>query len=260
MLKERLLTSKFYLDNLSLFMKNSYGIKDRLDTYLSILNNINNISDDIISRFDIYNIIFTDNYFIRNNINETGTDDEWLDLIGSIFNIKRTMKITYVGADVHETGTATPENNWAEDDYPYGQLNRTYTQTITLTNYEMFMYIKFMIIKLNYRGINQDILNAYSGNTNDRYNLAYFNIHYYWIDSLNCNVYLDQAQEIPQNNYSNNLIKLFLGDKFIIESLGIQYHKRLIMDNLAQFVDPEQTLEGQSKFYQYSDSKNWIFS
>ena len=57
-----------------------------------------------------------------------------------------------------------------------------------------------------------------------------------------CNVYLCGENIIRDNgNYNSNLVKLFLADKLIIESLGIQYNKYLM--NLAvpvQFdVDPD---------------------
>lgn len=206
MLKERLLNNKFYLDHLSLFMKDSYGIIDRLNTYVAILNNVNDIADDIMSRFDIYNVMFEGDYFERNEIDKDGTDDRWLEIIGSIFNIERVMNVTYLDNDTQEY----------------------VTETLTLTNLELYLYIKVMISKINYQGTTEELIELY-GNPFDEEtypdtSLKYLKIKYYWdTNSAVCNVYLPVG-----NNYSNNLIKLFLADKLIIESLGIQYNKQLV--------------------------------
>ena len=132
MLKERLLSKDFYLENLSMFMKDSYGIKERLYGYISILNNINDIADGLVSRFDLYNLTSEIDYFTRNNIDPDDMEDAILDMLADIFGIERTLEVTYPG----DGGTVT--------------------EIITLNNRDLYIYILVSISKLNYQGTNKE--------------------------------------------------------------------------------------------------------
>lgn len=108
MLKNKLLQSSYYENYLSLFLKNSFGILDRVNINIDILKNLDKTADEIIKILDVYNILneseSTNDWFDNNHeFNEEITkevyldleDDEKLDLLASIFGISRNMKISY---------------------------------------------------------------------------------------------------------------------------------------------------------------------
>lgn len=224
MLKERLLSKDFYLENLSMFMKDSYGIKERLYGYISILNNINDIADGLVSRFDLYNLTSEIDYFTRNNIDPDGTEDAILDMLADIFGIERTLEVTYPG----DGGTVT--------------------EIITLNNRDLYIYILVSISKLNYQGTNKEIRDLYSSDTIIG---QVTGIKYVWGSaSLSCDVYFCGSEELEkwQDGYNSNLVKLFLSDKLLIESLGIQYSKHLGMFTFPIRFDTEYTGEYEYTF------------
>lgn len=234
MLKENLLSKDFYLDKMSMFLKDSFGMIDREEVYRLVLNNVNDVSDDLISHYDIYNILYTEDYFER-NVPEgmtaeeyaNSTKDEILDRIAAIFGIQRTFNISYAGQSYQG--------------HYYGTIGETVTKTLTLTNRELLVYIKVVITKLNYRGTAQEIVELYNDDGNkDLQNLQIF---YSWGSSpLVCNVYLCNFNEISRDNYDSHLVELFLSDLLLVESLGVQYNKILTQVMFTAVFDVEPDL------------------
>lgn len=234
MLKETLLTKDFYLDQMSMFMKDSYGMIDREETYRAILNNVNDVADGLISRYDIFNLLFTEDYFERNkplgwtaDAYKASTVDTVLDTIGAIFGIQRTFNIKYLGVNYNGH---------------YGADTSTeYKETITLSNLELYIYIQVVITKLNYQGTTEEIKHLYYGNNQNNTYVQDLKIYYSWDDAnpLDCNVFFCNSDEIAKNNYNSNIVKLFLSDKLLVESLGIRYLKHLTTATfVARFDDP----------------------
>ena len=220
LINERLLSKDFYLEHLSLFLKNSFGMIDREETYRAILNNVNDISIDFFSRLDIYNLMFQDDYFERNKPDGMSADeykesysDDVLDVIAGIFGIKREFNIQYYGANINGHYGSDP--------------NQLYKETITLNNRELLIYIQVIITRLNYQGTAGEIKNLYYGSNTEVQKLK---IYYTWSDQnpLNCNVYFCNSEEVEDGgNYNSNLVKLFLSDNLLIESLGVEYKKNI---------------------------------
>lgn len=249
MMDKKIFNINYYFNSMSKFLLNSYGTEERFNMYLSILTNIRDVSEDIFSRLDIYNIgDWTEkSYFKRNSINKTTTDDKWLDIIASIYNISRNMQITYFNPD-----TST-----------------TVTESITLNNWELFMYIKVMISKLNFGGTAKEIIDLYGfGNisSNDE-EITYLGINYIWKNntspqSLSCNVIFNNPaliSDFKNNGTNKNICKLFLADLLLIESLGITYAKALgTLLIYGKFYDPNDS--DSAKFYDSNDSYIYIFS
>lgn len=237
MLKDKLLSKDFYLDHMSMFLKDSFGMIDREETYRAILNNVNDIADDLISRYDIYNQLFTTDYFERNKFEgmtteeyKNSTVDPILDNIAAIFGISRTVKVKYNGINYKGQGY-------------YGDIDKTYEETLTLTNRELFIYIQVVITKLNYQGTMGEISNLYYNLDNTNLDeVQKLKIFYRWDPSfgpLVCYVYFNNVDEINSNSYNSNIVKLFLSDKLLVESLGIKYNKFLSSNIfIAQFDDP----------------------
>lgn len=224
MLKQRLLSRDFYLENLSMFMKDSHGIKQRLDNYISVLNNVNNIADGLISRLDLYNLSSDTDYFTRNEIDPNGFEDAILDMLANLFGVERTLEVTYPVENVDVT------------------------ETITLNNRDLYIYILISISRLNYQGTNKEIRDLYSSDTIIG---QVTGIKYVWGDSsLNCSVYFCGSEELEkwEDDQSSNLIKLFLSDKLLIESLGVQYFKYLGMFTFPVKFDVEYTGEYEYVF------------
>ena len=55
MLKEKLTEKKYYLDNMSMFLKESYGIEEQLNMFVDWLKSMDNLADVSISCLDIWN-------------------------------------------------------------------------------------------------------------------------------------------------------------------------------------------------------------
>lgn len=245
MLNNRLLDKSYYLNAMSKFLLNSYGTEERYDVYLKILKNLDDVSESIFSRIDIYNVGGWDdsNYFTRNNVDENSTTDAWLDIIASIYNINRTMNITYLDS------RQTPEVS--------------VTETITLDNWELFMYIKVIISRLNYQGTAKEIIDLYGNGVPDGTNnndIKYLGIAYLWnfglgSAQLSCKVVLNNLSLIDMFNNNTghqNICKLFLSDKLLIESLGITYNKEL--GSTLEFARFDS-----AKFYDAGDQIIYIF-
>lgn len=237
MVDKKWLNKNYYFNAMSKFLLNSYGTEERFDIYLKILKNIDNIGEDIFSRLDIYNVANWDesDYFVRNDVDKTLTDDKWLDLIAAIYNINRTMKVTYFDSRL------TPPAD--------------VTESITLNNWELFIYIKVMISKLNYMGTTKEIIDLYGNgkpDLSDPQDIKYLGISYIWsMSSLNCQVILANNTLVSDfNNFTGNqnICKLFLSDYLLIESVGIQYSKNLNAKLVpAKFYGPSST--PNAKFY-----------
>ena len=239
MLDEKLLNKNYYLNAMSKFLLNSYGVSERYDVYLKILYNLDEIAEDIFSRFDIYNSADWEekDYFIRNNIDRTATEDKWLDIIASIYNINRTMQISYTDP------TTSPDPT-------------DVTETITLNNWELYIYIKVMVSKLNFNGTAKEIVDLYGtgGVGSDDLSITYLGINYIWQNSnstypLSCQVifYNNELINAFKNHTTNqNICKLFLSGNLLIESLGITYEKFLSSKlasarfDIAEFYDSSQ--------------------
>lgn len=256
MLDKKFLDKNYYLNAISKFLLNSYGTEARFDIYFKILLNLDDMADDIFKRLDIFNVGgWNDNlnYFTRNNIDPYGTEDAWLDIIASIYNINRNMNISYLDAlDADSDSDDTELIN----------------ETITLDNYELYMYIKVMISKLNFSGMAEDIIKLYGKGIpgNNSYEINYFGILYLWSSqsqaSLTCSVIFNNPELI--DNFKNrtghqNIVKLFLADYLLIESLGITYNKYLGQTLVyATFYD-DNTNTG-SVFYDNNQDPIYIFN
>lgn len=225
MINETFLTKQYYLDHMSMFFKNSYGIIDREEILRSILLNVNNVGKEIINSFDIFN----EKYFEITGLDPNSTVGQPLDFIASMYGITRSLKVNYSYYD-SDTGTF---------------VNRT--DTIVLTNFELVFYLKVFITKINYQGTYEEIKNLY-----EPYGITYtYNIT--GIDSLECKVECTLNDGSGNNIYGTvssptNLGKLILSDNLLIESIGIVYKKSLGSTSVAEFdnsiFDSSNTLFG----------------
>ena len=254
LINSQLLDEKFYLQSMSLFLKNSYGMEDRCKMYVNILNNIVDTSEELFNRLNIfyYDISTKKDYCDLNGIDKNSTSDRYLDLIAGIFNINREFEIRYTDpAKSVET-----------------------IERVKLDNYELMLYIQAIATKFIFDGSYEQLHYFYNGTSLLNYDLYYedsearytatdlciltnnttkflpitnLGIKYMTVPGvpLECNIYYTGSPEIYKNH--ENIKKLFYGGYLTIESLGIVYN-RLIA--LALF---------QGVFYEEDNPENIMF-
>ena len=138
MINEKLKSDKYYLDNLSLFMQNSYGIKDHIELFTSLIKDLDVYYDDLWKYLDI----FVEKDYLSNS-EKVAFVHPMLDIIGKIFNISRNVVIKEYEQD--SAGTYSNKNDYT-------------IQSITLNNEEFLTYIKCQILKNNFNGTREDLI------------------------------------------------------------------------------------------------------
>ena len=228
---DRYLTHEYYHSRMSLFMRNSYGMIDRCDNYVDLLNNVHDVGIDLTNRL---NIFLNEDYFTINNVDENSTKDTTLDIIASMFSLKRTFKLKYIDSD----GILNEKI-----------VNKEYNEEITLTNRDLLAYIQITIIKNNFQGTNEELLYLYNKNTT-HYLVQNLGLIYTWCNSmsgssepLTCLIYFKNVNDYLINR--PNIVKMFYGGLLTIESLGITYKKSCITNVFAIQFD---------KTYMYPDT------
>lgn len=254
LINSQLLDEKFYLQSMSLFLKNSYGMEDRCKMYVNILNNVVDTSEELFNRLNIfyYDISTKKDYCDLNGIDKSSTSDRYLDLIAGIFNINREFEIRYTNPGESSVNA----------------------ETIELDNYELMLYIQAIATKFIFDGSYEQLHYFYNGTSLLNYDLYYGDSEARYTDTdlciltnnttkflpitnlgikymtvpeapLKCNIYYTGSPEIYNNH--TNIKKLFYGGYLTIESLGIVYN-RLIA--LALF---------QGVFYEEDNPENIMF-
>lgn len=272
-LPEELQTFDFYLKSMSLFLKESYGISDRCKMYFDILMNLINTGDTFLLKYlNIYSLDLqgNPNYFENTGIDpnwtpNSGTPDGgyWLDLLASIFGLSRTVRCA-----IRKNGTT-----WEEVTPAY---------FITLSNYELMLYLQATIAKNSFDGSLISLREIYTGSTIFNINAYYNNLNYdpQWVNfhlrrtyltdlgifyirpsdytkdqPLACKIYLPKTNI----NVTENIQVLFKNHYLTIESLGIAYNL-LIADTVyasarfgdAYFYGPRYAYD---QMYRFSNSE-----
>ncbi len=194
MIDTRLLLKTYYLDKMSMFLKNSYGMEDRQDIYFAVLTNVNQTSKRLIYSFDIFKD--DDEYFSTLEYDPNSTDCAELDILASLYGVTRTKKIKYFNIE----------------------------ETITMTNKELKFYLQVIITKINYQGSYEELKNLYESKSI---------IYKQSLDvnddpiALNCDVLCLDPDLYGTASHLSTLGKLALSDELLIESLGIIYNKSI---------------------------------
>ena len=223
-IRNELLTDDFYLKAASLFLKGSYGMKDRIRATVGLITNIETVGETAFKYLDIWHV--DDNgipdYFEYTGSDPGGTSHYWLELIGSLVGVQRQVAIT------------APSDN--------GPSELT-TEIITLNNYEYLVYIQATIQKNHISGTREDLRKIYRGTSIDnasqylsvyenpsqyRINRSYIEglgIIYQTRDTLACAVILVPSSQsgFGYGVCTDNLEKLFAHGLLTVENLGIQY-------------------------------------
>lgn len=203
MIRKDLLDLEYYLNRLSKFMKESYGINEQVETFYSLLAQVNSYYDDF------YNQL--------NFMKTSNPEGALLDLIGAIFGCRRNFNIPIY-----------------DPDHPLTIIG--YTE-VNLNDSEFLTYIKTQLIKQNFDGRRETLQKLYAtyidGQLSTDHLLDLIFIYLPDGDSGNCKI-LWNTNESPLGN----LGKLFINGYLTIESLGINYTREITnVENLAYYFD-----------------------
>lgn len=227
MIREDLLDFKYYLDRLSLFMKESYGIKEHIKTFYRQLEKINSYFDEFLKYFNIWG----------NNPKYIPTG-EILDNIGEIFGCHRKFTIPIISNNENKYYMV---NLTDDDDY--------------------LLYIKCQIIKQNFMGTNENLEKFYNINNNYLpFNFTYMVNQEIQNNIAQCNIYFNNYDAIDKNKnpiFSDNIKILFENGYLTIESMGILYRRLLQnINKFAKYEDKNEENPNNKELNIFSGEKN----
>lgn len=217
MIREDLLDFQYYLDRLSKFIKESYGIDQQMELFQNLLVQMNRFYDEVFSQIDIFH---------NNTIS-----GELLDHVGAIFGCQRKFTIA----------THNPVTPSIIDNYLY----------INLNDHDFLTYIKTQIIKQNFDGRRETLQKLYSTYINGKIQYGILrDLRFVYIldrESGRCVIYWDE------NDPSEDLYNLFVAGYLTIESMGIQY--RYVPQNFNQFAYYMESGQTPNTYNKYSQLK-----
>lgn len=193
-LNEKLKLFDYYKNKLPLYLQNSEGFQEHFRIWFDLL--VGNDNKGLVGTADtLFNLI---QIFDKDYLTYIETLDDYdehtmdmLDKLGALFGVNRILQVTYT------------------------QDSSTITEQLNLTNAEFIYLIKSQIIR-NYCEGTREQINGY-------YKDIGLEMYVQTIDIATANLYL-----VENDNMSRNVIKLFLGGKLHIESMGIMYRYLLI--------------------------------
>jgi len=186
------LTLDYYVNKLTLFLRKSYGITDHIEIFYGFIKQSNITLSDMFEQLDVMNVSF--NYYTSAKLTELKNnptyDNLLFDYLASIFGVSRKFNVQY-----------------------YDEDSVYHNEALNLSDYELLLLIRMMIIKNNFNGSFDDI--------NKFYDSVGFKI-YMITNSVSgsVNVYFDERSSYGS---TSNIEKMFLSGLFTIESLGIKY-------------------------------------
>lgn len=203
LIKDKLLSSDYYKNQLTLLLRNSYGVPQQIDLYTQILNVLNKreldlfnllgfgTEDKTIEDFYHWNI----NLEAINLINENKSD--LLDKLAEIVGCSRY----------------------------YSFLDEP------LNNTELYILIYFKIKQNNFLGTNKEMEDLY----NEIFNKVNYNVTISYITDPNetstCFIILN-----CETGKYGNIVELFKHDMLLLKSVGIKYKKLVLeQDKLGYF-------------------------
>ena len=250
---------KFSISNSTFYFGSYFGIINKKiddNELLLVLYDQNNNAENYLMSFDNNN-----NQYILTNT-DTGT---------SIIGYKISNSYIYDETSLYEENPSYKEFKILDIIASMVGCSREYKifipnilnskagkyETFRLSNVDLLDVIKINIIKNNYKGTLQELIDIYKEKLN--YSIYISQIP----DSENtspkersaaCNIYLEEVNSENGEAISNYILKLFKYSDLFIESVGVTYNKAIIteIDTLLT-LDKEYTKEGQMALY-YSDS------
>lgn len=224
MIKKKLTEKEYYLSNMSMFMKESFGVTEQMEIFLDWLKSVDNISEVLIECYDIWKEEYK--HDLRRKI-LSSADFKPLDNLASLMGIQRDTKIT-----------------WYTDALPSPIRHE---ETLHFSNNDLIDLIKIHIIQNNYKGTTQELTELYKEKL--KYSIyfvpSFENSSSTMYKSAYCDVYLEKTKTNGEE-ISLNIQKMFKYSDLLLRSLGIEYNA-LFVDSISnilrldfQYTDPDQ--------------------
>lgn len=194
MLIDKLRAWDYYYKKLPLYMRNSYGIKEHFEIVWNVMTQLEWTQEDVL---DVMNLLQNDyiSYVIAKYDEIDGYDFAFLDMIGSLYGVNRSLNVQYIddstGAVVHKK--------------------------LYLTNKEFYMLIKARIVQNNYDGTFEQARAYYE-------NIGLPIYMFTGTNPAECYLYLG----VNDNTTSDNIKALFMANLLTLKSVGITYIRHQI--------------------------------
>ena len=240
MLTKELLTERYYVNKMSLFMQNDELLAKRFHNLYLFLKDYAESMDSINSALEstIYDILYPSNQ--ANSIS-----DDLLEKIAAIFNISRVVTVNVDSSIVNTINTTF---NLTDTNYEFSTI-----MTFNLTNDQMKCLIYASIMKNAYDGSRSSIKAMYA--LMKKSFLLYGKDIYVNIEEASsaaagtCTCYMDISGYDLKSDESNNYIKLFIAGMLTTESMGIAYTYAIINNDLICYFDSlPEGVKGQTHF------------
>lgn len=213
---KELLTDTYYFNRMSMFLRESYGIKDRIKVLAKIIERLDKVYEKIIGELNVFDENYSTNYGV--DISKT---NKYLDRVGNIFGLKRSFTIKY----------GTNDNPSDSTDLVNGL-----TKYITLNNKEFLQYIKLQIIKQNFAGTREELAELYGDDNVSNTSGLLSGLNFIYFTDEDNPVTVDIYWQTKNENYSTDFKYMFLNGLLTIESMGIKYNKVILnIDSIAVF-------------------------
>lgn len=188
MLIDKLKTWDYYYKKLPLYMRNSYGIKEHFQIIWNVMMQLEDSQEMILKALDLLQDDYISNVIeLYDNVN--GYDFSFLDIIGSLYGINRSLNVSYTDS--------------TEEVF----------EKLYLTNKELYMLIKARIVQNNYDGSFEQAKTYYNNIGLPIYMLTGNN-------PAECDLYLGY-----NNNVTDNIKHLFMANLLTLKSVGIVYNR-----------------------------------
>lgn len=193
MLIDKLKEWEYYYTKFPLYTRNSYGFTEQFKIIYDLMIRLEEVQKEILSLYDN----FLNDSYVSNVIEKYDSKDNksfsFLDMIANIYGLNRDIKV-----DITEDG-------------------KTSTKQLTLTNYELWSFIKTKIIQNNYNGTKEQSEKYYDNIDIPIIQTTYSNNPAY------SSMYLDKNVKI-----TDNLKYLFLSNNLTLKSMGISYFPYIV--------------------------------
>ena len=270
-LNEVILDFNYYLGTMSMFLKESYGIKDRFkNIYYNLLTSINDIEERYLKLIH--------EFILQYNIEELLSIDEFKDIYIKVDSPNNTGLYHYFEYDNDNKKYVLTEDTEIDEDKNYfirsnklieqlcdlAGINREINvndEIIILTSYEMIVLARLQFCILGYDGSCE--------NLNEMYNKIFDKINIYYITTDTLTVSIIAEYNNLDLEYFPNLEKVLKTGDYFIKSLGIRYNINTIsnISNLFTFrsepytfilvTDPDDDLI--STYYE-KDGDNYVLT
>ena len=191
MLIDKLKQWQYYYKKLPLYMRNSYGIQEHFKMIFDMMIAIDDNEQNICELFDFLQDDYVNNVIAKyDDIN--GFDFNFLDMIGAIYGVNRTLNVQYYRQSTHTN------------------VNKT----LRLNNREYYIFIKSRIIQNNYDGTFEQARQYYEGIGFPLYMFTTIEDD----EHATCYMYLGQNE-----NTFDNIRDLYLANLLTLKSVGIIY-------------------------------------